>query len=472
VAEKENVQGVNQSYSGSGELQAVNTPLTDVKLAIICVIVGIAAGLSAVVFRGSIHFFHSLMWERLSPLLSGLSPWAVIFIPMIGMFTVWAFLRLTLKEGEGHGVGSVMRAVTLKDGCIAPKIAPIECIASSLCIGSGGSVGPEGPMIQIGAGVGSFIGQMFGLERRKLVLITAAGAAGGLGAIFNAPIAGVIFAMEAVLEEFNTKGFCFLAVSSVVATQVGKTFMGNRVLLEMNGATWGLWPELIVFALTGVIGGIVGVSFVLFENKAGRYIGSITIIPPWIKPVLGGFLLGLFALFFPFVLGEGYEYIEMAMDLKFTMGMFFLIMIMKIFATGWTLGTGGSGGVFAPSLVIGSMLGGGIFLLSSSLFPGIVGSPETYIAVGIATILGSAFKAPMTAIMMVMEITNNYAIVLPVMIAAVCSTFMGWAILKGRSIYNIKLIQEGIREVETDFWVPRSHLVLSREKSVKGNTSV
>jgi CIC family chloride channel protein len=172
------------------------------------------------------------------------------------------------------------------------------------------------------------------------------------------------------------------------------------------------------------------------------------------------------------VLGEGYEYIDMAMNLKFTLGMFFLLVIMKIFATAWTLGTGGSGGVFAPSLVIGSMLGGGIFLLSSTMFPGIVGSPETYIAVGIATILGSAFKAPITAIIMVMEISNNYNIVLPVMIGAVCSTFMGWGILKGRSIYNIKLIQQGIREVETDFWVPRNTSSKSREKAIQKNLSL
>ena len=444
-----------------------NTPLTDVKLVFVCVAVGIASGLSAVVFRWFIHFFHDLMWDKAANILSAMSDFAVILIPVFGMFCVWCFLRITLKKGEGHGVGSVMRAVTLEDGYIHYKIAPLECIASSLCIGSGGSVGPEGPMIQIGAGVGSFIGQIFRLEQRKLVLITAAGAAGGLGAIFNAPIAGVIFAMEAVLEEFNTKGFCFLAVSSVVATQVGKTFMGNRVLLEMNGANWGLWPELIVFALIGVIGGIVGVSFVMFENSMGSYIKSISWIPEWVKPVTGGLVLGLFALYFPMVLGEGYEYIDMAMNLKFTVGMFFLIMVMKIFATGLTLGTGGSGGVFAPSLVIGSMLGGGFYLISNSMFPGIIGSPETYIAVGIATILGSAFKAPITAVIMVMEITNNYNIILPVMIGAVCSTFMGWAILKGRSIYNIKLIQQGVREVETDFWVPRTNSVQSSGKEIR-----
>jgi CIC family chloride channel protein len=437
---------------------------SELKLAFLCILVGIGAGLGAVIFRYSIEFFHEVMWVHLASFLSGFSQWAIMFIPIIGMCIVWLFLRATLRKGEGHGVEEVMRSISVNDGRISGKIAPIECIASSFCMGFGGSVGPEGPMIQIGSGVGSFIGQVFNLEQRKLVLITAAGAAGGLGAIFNAPIAGVIFAMEAVLEEFNTKGFCYLVLSSVVATQITKSILGNKVLLEMEGAVWGQWPELIIFALMGIIGGLVGVSFVLFLNKAGSFISSINFVPGYVKPICGGIILGLFALYFPVVLGEGYEYINMAMDLRFTMGVFFLIVLLKIFATVVTLSFGGSGGVFAPSLVIGSMFGGGVFWLASSFLPDIVGSPETYIAVGVATILGSAFKSPITAIIMVMEITNNYAIVLPVMIASVCATFVGWALLRGCSIYNIGLIQEGIREVETDFWVPRTRSAFNYQK--------
>ena len=433
---------------------------SEFKLAWLCIIVGIAAGLGAVVFRSSIHFFHWVMWERLGVFLSGFSHWAVMLVPIIGMLCVWLFLRFSLRRGEGHGVEEVMRSVTVDDGRIAPHIAPIECIASSLCIGSGGSVGPEGPMIQIGSGIGSFIGQVFKLERRKLVLITAAGAAGGLGAIFNAPIAGVLFAMEAVLEEFNTKGFCYLVLSSVVATQVCKAILGNRVLLDMKDAVWGQWPELAIFAIMGIVGGILGVCFVLLLDKGTAFIGSLESIPSFLKPVMGGIVLGLFALYFPVVLGEGYEYIAMAMDLKFALGMFFLILFAKMFTTVLTLGSGGSGGVFAPSLVMGAMFGGGVYWLASAFFPGIVGSPEVYIAVGIATILGSAFKAPMTAIIMVLEISNNFNIVLPVMIAAVCATLISWIFLKGCSIYNFHLIQAGIREVESDFWVPRGRSII------------
>lgn len=442
-----------------------NDSCGEVKLAFVCILVGIAAGFSAVVFRWSIHFFHGLMWDHLGTFLARFGGWAIIFVPVIGLFLVWNFLRVSLRKGEGHGVEEVMRLITIKDGRISPGIAPIECLASSFCIGSGGSVGPEGPMIQIGSGVGSFIGQIFKLERRKLVLITAAGAAGGLGAIFNAPIAGVLFAMEAVLEEFNTKGFCYLVLSSVVATQICKTIIGNRVLLNMPDAVWGRWPELVVFALMGIVGGVIGVSFVLFLDKTGTFISSIQSIPPYLKPIFGGMILGLFAIYFPVVLGEGYEYIEMAMDLKFGMGMFFLIVLVKIFSTSLTLGSGGSGGVFAPSLVMGSMFGGGVYLLVSSVFPNIVGSPETYIAVGIAAVLGSAFKAPMTAIVMVLEISRNFNIALPVMIAAVCATLIGWIFLRGCSIYNFHLIKEGIREVETDFWVPRGKTRLERKSN-------
>ncbi len=435
---------VDHSYSG----------WTDLKLVLIAILVGIAAGISAVIFRWFIHFFDWLMWDVLGPKLEQVSSWAVIFIPVLGMLLVWFIVRRFLKQDEGHGVEEVMKSITLKDGAMPGKLAPLECIASSLCTGSGGSVGPEGPMIQIGAGVGSSIGQLFQLKKRRLVLITAAGAAGGLGAIFNAPIAGVIFAMEAVLEEYNTKGFCFLAISSVIATQIAKSILGNRVLLEMHGAAWGQWPELIIFGLMGLIGGCIGVFFVRIFNGLGRFVGSVKTVPDYVKPICGGLILGVFALYFPYVLGEGYEYIDMAMDLRFTGGLFFIILLLKIFSTSLTLSTGGSGGVFAPSLVMGAMFGGGFFWLVNFLFPSIVGSHEVYIAVGIAAILGSAFKAPMTAIVMVMEITNNYDIVLPVMLGAVFSTFVSWAILKGSSIYNINLVREGIREVEIDFWVP------------------
>lgn len=446
----------NENYSACNGMGLRKNPWSEAKLALLCVVVGIAAGLSAVVFRWSIHFFHHIMWERFGAFLVAWADWAVMLVPVVGMLAVWLFLRLSLRKGEGHGVEEVMRTVTTKEGRIPYHIAPVECIASSLCMGSGGSVGPEGPMIQIGSGVGSFIGQIFKLDCRNLVLVTAAGAAGGLGAIFNAPIAGVIFAMEAVLEEFNSKGFCFLVIASVAATQVNKAIIGNRVLLDMKDAVWGQWPELVVFALMGIVGGIVGVCFVLLLDKTSTYFASLQSVPAFLKPVFGGVVLGLCALYLPFVLGEGYEYIDMAMNLKFTMGIFFFLVFAKIVSTVLTLSSGGSGGVFAPSLVMGAMFGGGCFLLANQIFPGIVGSPETYIAVGIATILGSAFKAPITAIIMVIEISNNYNIVLPLMIAAVCATFMSWVFLKGCSIYNINLIQEGVRQVENDFWVPRS----------------
>lgn len=449
--------------------QHPNTPWIEAKLAVLCIIVGIGAGISAAIFRKSIHFFHWVMWDLLGVQLSGIADWAIMFIPVIGMVTVWTFLRFTLRKGEGHGVEAVMRSISLKEGRIPYHIAPVECIASSFCMGSGGSVGPEGPMIQIGAGVGSFVGQMFKLNCRKLILMTAAGAAGGLGAIFNAPIAGVLFAMEAVLEEFNSKGFCYLVLASVAATQVNKAIVGNKVLLDMKDAVWGAWPELIIFAIMGILGGLIGVGFVIFHDKSHAYIHSIKSIPNYLKPAFGGLILGLFALYFPYVLGEGYEYIDMAMNLEFTMVMFFAIVFVKIFATGLTLGSGGSGGVFAPSLVFGSMFGGGMYLLSSSLFPNIVGSHEAYIAVGIATILGSVFKSPITAIIMVIEISNNYAIVLPLMIAAVCATFISWLILKGASIYNINLIQEGVRQAEGDFWVPRTNTPF-RKKVLQSNS--
>ena len=318
-------------------------------------------------FRYSIEFFHEVMWGSPCRFSVGFSQWAIMFIPIIGMFVVWLFLGATLRKGEGHGVEEVMRSISLNDGRISGKITPIECIASSFCMGFGGSVGPEGPMIQIGSGVGSFIGQVFNLEQRKLVLITAAGAAGGLGAIFNAPIAGVIFAMEAVLEEFNTKGFCYLVLSSVVATQITKSILGNKVLLEMQGAVWGQWPELIIFALMGIIGGIVGVSFVLLLNKAGSFVSSINSVPGYVKPICGGIILGLL-LCISCSFRRGVRIHQYGYGPKVYYGHVFLNSIIKNLCYSCYLVLEGLV-AFAPSLVIGSMFGGGSFGWQARFFP-------------------------------------------------------------------------------------------------------
>lgn len=430
------------------------SPLDEAKLAIICVFVGIAAGLSAVLFRWLVHSFHWLFWEAGGEMFSTWGNLYYFLVPVVGMFLVGLFLRLSLRRGEGHGVSEVMRAITLRGARIPYHIAPVETIASSLCIGAGGSVGPEGPMVQIGAGIGSSFGQVLRLPPAKLIQVTAAGAAGGLAAIFNAPIAGVIFAMEAVLAKFHTKGFCYLVLASVAATEVNRALYGNKALLEMSGAKWGSWYELGVFVVLGIAGGITASLFIISIEKMDRVFDSLKNIPRLAKPAIGGIGLGIFALYLPHVLGEGYEYIHMAMNLKFTLGMLIFLVIMKIFATSLTLGSGGSGGVFAPSLVFGAMLGGVFYYLAQGLFPGIVGSHETYIAVGIAAVLASVFRAPITAIIMLVEITNNYHIILPLMVASSTATYVGSIFFKGCSIYDINLVQEGIRQVEPDLWLP------------------
>jgi len=444
------------AYNHTTVIGYTPTPLEEVRLAFICVIVGIISGFAAVIFRWLVHTFRWIMWDGGRAAFDFLGDYYVMLIPMVGMFAVGLFLHVSLRKGEGHDVSEVMRAITLRGAKIPHHIAPVEAIASSLCIGSGGSVGPEGPMVQIGAGIGSSIGQILKLPPAKMIQVTAAGAAGGLAAIFNAPVAGVIFAMEAVLAKFHTKGFCYLVLASVAATQVYRAFLGNTPLLDMKDAVWGTWQELGIFVVLGVTGGIVASIFILSIEKMDLIFDHLKHIPPYLKPVIGGAVLGIFALVLPEVLGEGYETIDMALNMRFTLGMFALMLIFKIFATSLTLGSGGSGGVFAPALVFGAMLGGFFSLIARFLFPAIVGSHETYIAVGIASILASVFRAPITAIIMVVEISNNYNIVLPLMVASVSATYVSSIFFKGCSIYDINLVQEGIREVEPDLWFPKS----------------
>lgn len=406
-------------------------------------LVGAGAGFGAVVFRWLISAFTSLAFDGGKVALRFLGRYYVVLIPAIGGLFVGPMIYFLAREAKGHGVPEVMEAVALQGGRIRPIVVVVKALASSICIGSGGSAGREGPIVQIGSALGSTLGQILRLSDERIRNLVACGAAGGIAATFNAPIAGVIFALEVILGEFSVGYFSTVVISSVTASVISRIFLGDYpAFLVPPYSLVSPW-ELFLYAALGILAALAAVAFVRvlygFEDlfDAWRF-------PEYFKPVAGGLLMGALGLYFPHLFGVGYEAIEAALRNEVLLTTLILLALLKILATSLTIGSGGSGGVFAPSLFIGSMLGGAFGNVVHEWLPTITAAPGAYALVGMAAVFAGAAHAPITAILILFEMTGDYRIILPLMLATVISTLLAER-LSRESIYTMKLARRGIR---------------------------
>ncbi len=417
-------------------------------------IVGIGAGLGAVVFKTLVDSAQKFTFEDVGGWLSMIAPWHLVIIPMVGGLITGPIIYRFAREAKGHGVPEVMEAVALRGGKIRPQVGLVKAVASAICIGTGGSVGSEGPIAQIGSALGSTIGQVFKLSEERTKTLVACGAAGGIAAIFNAPIAGAIFAMEVILNRINTVYFGAVVISAVAADAVAHMFIGNnRTFLIPQYKMESPW-ELLLYALLAIIAAFASVGFSRILYWSEDVFEKIK-MPEWLKPALGGLLLGLLGLVtyktangIPRVYGVGYETITPALFGEMAAHVTLLLFLLKLLATLFTLGSGGSGGIFAPSLFMGSMLGASYGKWTSSVFPNIAGGSGAYALVGMAAFFSGATHAPMTAILILFEMTNNYQLILPLMLTTVLSTFIS-RVLSKDSIYTLKLTRKGIQLSDT-----------------------
>lgn len=420
------------------------------------IMVGIGAGLGAVVFRYLIFGVGWIGYTWLPKILSGSGRLYVILVPAAGGMLVGPLIYFFAREAKGHGVPEVMYAVALRGGRIRPIVAVVKALASAICIGSGGAVGREGPIVQIGSAIGSTVGQVFGLSPDRVRNLVACGAAAGIAATFNAPIAGVIFALEIILGEFGVRNFSSVVISSVVASIIGRAAFGNvpAFLIPAEYGVLSIW-EYGCYAVLGVLAALVGVFFVRFLYRAEDICEHWRRVPEWFQPAVGGIMLGILALAYPYVTGVswdrvpqvfnvGYEVIEGALGNRLFLKTAVVLLFLKILATSLTLGTGGSGGVFAPSLFMGAMLGAAFGVLVQHLLPGLVAPPGAYALVAMGAVFAACTHAPLTAILILLELTGNYRILLPLMLTVVVSTVIGRKLLAGESIYTIKLVRRGI----------------------------
>lgn len=410
------------------------------------IIVGVLGGYGAVLFRLLIQFFQESSFGsgggELLPTLMAL-PWYARFVPpIVGGLLVGLIVYFLAREAKGHGVPEVMEAVTLKGGIIRKRVVLVKSIASAICIGTGGSVGREGPIVQIGSAIGSSFGQIMKVSADRMRTLVGCGAAAGIAATFNAPIAGVMFAMEIILGEFGIATFSPIVVSSVIATVISRAYMGDFPAFVVPHYTLVSTLEMPFYILLGILAGVVGVIFTLTLYKFEDLFALLK-IPDYTKAAVGGMLIGIIGIFFPHVYGVGYDAIGLALLENLPWTMLAALIIAKILATSFTIGSGGSGGIFAPALFIGAMLGGAFGSLVHYLFPTFTATYGAYSLVGMGAVLAGATHGPITAILILFEMTGDYKIILPLMLSCILSSVIASQI-RQESIYTMKLIRRGI----------------------------
>lgn len=421
---------------------SLRQPPEAIALMVVATAVGVGSGYGAVLFTRLIQAIHELAFGKILYVLGFMGPYYVIVVPAIGGILVGPMVYFFAREAKGHGVPEVMAAIALRGGRIRPIVGVVKIVASAITIGTGGSVGREGPMVQIGAALGSVVGQMLRLSEGQVSILVACGAAGGVAAAFNAPVAGAIFALEVIVADFSVNNFASVVVSSVVAAAIGRVWLGSTPAFSVPTYTMVSAWELLFYVGLGLVTAAAGTAFVWVLYRIEDLFDAWK-FPEYAKTVPGGFMVGVLGFFLPQVFGVGYEAIGNALLGQLGAGLLLLLLVAKSLATSITIGSGGSGGIFAPSLFLGAMLGGFWGTGVHQFFPDITAPSGAYAVVGMAAFFASAARAPLTSIIIVFEMTNDYRLILPLMLATVVSTILAESLNK-ESIYTMKLVRRGI----------------------------
>lgn len=425
-------------------------------LFVIALVVGVGSGLGAVVFRYLIYFFtwlatgHS-QFGQAGYVGSAHLPWLglafFVFIPVIGGIVYGPLIYRYAREARGHGVPEVMVAVAENGGRIRPQVSVVKAVASAICIGVGGSVGREGPIVQIGSALASSFGQWVRMPENRMRILVACGAGGGIAATFNAPITGVFFGVEIILREFSIDAMFSVMLSSMIADAVAIPFLGNKPFLHGFPAGISLVhpADYLLIAVLAVFAGLIGLLFKnvvykvedLWDAAWGK-----RKLPEWARPAIGGVALGLILLALPQMYGVGYPVMYKSVAGSYALWFLIILAAGKIIACSTTLGIGGSGGVFAPSLFVGVTSGMAFGEIAVHIFGPAAGQPALYAVVAMGAVFTSAARAPLTSVASVVEMTGDYTLTLPVMLAVGIATAISRALSYG-TIYTTKLLRRG-----------------------------
>ncbi|MEV6791625.1 chloride channel protein [Streptomyces sp. NPDC051320] len=415
-------------------------------------LVGAGAGGGAVVFRWLIKTFtlllsghadYSAAGHAANPHLPWLGRYFVLAAPVLAGLVYGPLVHRYAKEARGHGVPEVMYAVARRGGRIPPQVAAVKALASALCMGGGGSVGREGPIVQIGSALGSTLGSWIRVAEDRMRVLVACGAAGGIAATFNAPLAGVFFAMELVLRDFTAEAFGMVVLASVTASVIGRAAFGNAPFLHLPPFHVQHLTQYALFALLGVLAGVVGVAFSKVLYRIEDACDTVWRGPEWARPAVGGLLLGGLLLVLPQMYGVGYPVLHDSLTGRYALLFLLALLAGKIIATSLTIGIGGSGGVFAPSLFIGAMLGSAFGQTAHHVLPHLAGPAGAYGLIGMGAVFAGSARAPITAVIILFELTGEYTIILPLMAAIALATGVS-RLLTAETIYTAKLRRRGV----------------------------
>lgn len=441
------------------------SPPEGLLLLILSVIVGATTGVASVFFVKLIFAIQDISYGSLSEAVPFLGKWIYLVVPVVGGLLVGPLI-LMAQEAKGHGVPEVMQALILRGGRIRARVAVAKIAASAVCIGTGGSAGREGPIIQVGSALGSSIGQVLRLSDERIRNLVACGAAAGIAATFNAPIAGVAFAIEVLMCGLQMRAFGNVVIAAVSASVVSRSIIGDKFAFQVPAYSMDSPYEIILYLILGLTAAVVGIMFMKMLNYSENIFDDWK-FPQLFKPAIGGLLLGILGMAYmnlpnlsfpagsgahgagletpiPHMYGSGFPFIEAAIQGNAALWILIALIFIKPIATSMTLGSGNSGGVFAPSLFTGAMLGGAMGHLFSYFFPSISGNEGAFALVGMAALFSATARAPLTAMLIVFEMSNDYFMILPLMVAGVtASYFSQW--LHPESIYTMKLAKRGVR---------------------------
>ena len=380
---------------------------------LLAVIIGLFSGLSVVLFRVAID------WVKLLAFGSGeTSPWTrVLTVPTLGGLVVAYLVIRFFPRARGSGVNQTKAAVYIYDGYIPFNTVIGKFITCALAIGTGQSLGPEDPSLQMGAGIASALGLRLRFSRAKVRLIAPVGAAAGLAAAFNAPISAVLFVIEEVIGNWNAGVLGAIVLSAVSSVIVSRWFLGDQALFRIPVYHLVHPAELLAYAVLGVMGGVSSLAFVKLIVYARPRLKALPRWTQYLQPALAGLLIGVIGIWFPQVMGAGYGFIDQAMHDQFTWHILALLALFKILSTSLSFVSGTPGGMFAPTLFIGAMLGGAVGSIEHHFFPWLTGGVGAYALVGMGTLFAGFLRVPLTSVFMVLEVSGNYSIILPVMIS-------------------------------------------------------
>jgi len=404
---------------------------------VLALVIGALTGLAVVAFI----LLTERMGMRLYPV--GGAPWRRLLFPVVGSLGIGYLLYRYFPNARGSGVPQTKAALFAREGRITLRTVLGKFFCTSATLASGIPLGREGPSVQVGAGIGSVLGRLLGLSTEQVKKLIPVGAAAAIAAAFNTPLAAVLFSLEEIMGDLHAPVMGAVVLASATAWMVLRVFLGDHPLFKVPQYQLVSPAEFPVYAVLGVAGGVVSAAFTkLLLGMRARFLRfpQKTI---WVQPVAGGLLVGVVGWFVPQVLGVGYGFVGEALNGRMAFQLMLLLVVLKLIAVTTSYASGNAGGIFGPALFIGAMLGGTVGTVAHRLFPAYTATPGAYALVGMGALFAGIVRAPMTSVLMIFEMTQDYAVIVPLMIANLVSLFIA-SRLQHEPIYEALAVQDGI----------------------------